>query len=212
MRETTHARCTSGPPRPGPSGSPSLCGVCAGHCVVVVQFSKAMHIIACFLVENERSLFLNTYFYLLFIRRNVKPMCKLFFSTLMMCTLTMNHKECNCCFSCLHFIPLETTPSSLSVIFFVYCCPPPDPPGFPRIQDKFGRRLEGPIGPYEDGTAVRMMCLSSGGECSSVVCVAVTAEVMWVSVNATTYKLAFGPMSFKVVATTRMINSDVLLS
>nr|XP_045601070.1 uncharacterized protein LOC123759856 [Procambarus clarkii] len=38
-----------------------------------------------------------------------------------------------------------------------------DPPGFPRIQDESGRRLEGPIGPYEDGSTVRMMCLSSGG-------------------------------------------------
>ncbi|XP_042884679.1 hemicentin-1-like [Penaeus japonicus] len=37
-----------------------------------------------------------------------------------------------------------------------------DPPGFPRIQDESGRRLEGPIGPYEDGSTVRMMCLSSG--------------------------------------------------
>ncbi|XP_042229476.1 uncharacterized protein LOC121871323 [Homarus americanus] len=38
-----------------------------------------------------------------------------------------------------------------------------DPPGFPRIQDESGGRLEGPIGPYEDGTTIRMMCLSSGG-------------------------------------------------
>ncbi|KAK8400180.1 hypothetical protein O3P69_003105 [Scylla paramamosain] len=37
-----------------------------------------------------------------------------------------------------------------------------DPPGYPRIQDESGQRLEGPIGPYEDGTTVRMMCLSSG--------------------------------------------------
>ncbi|XP_045111203.1 uncharacterized protein LOC123504606 isoform X2 [Portunus trituberculatus] len=37
-----------------------------------------------------------------------------------------------------------------------------DPPGFPRIQDGSGHRLEGPIGPYGDGTVVRMMCLSSG--------------------------------------------------
>ncbi|KAK8733022.1 hypothetical protein OTU49_006713, partial [Cherax quadricarinatus] len=37
-----------------------------------------------------------------------------------------------------------------------------DPPGFPRIQDESGRRLEGPIGPYEDGSSIRMMCLSSG--------------------------------------------------
>lgn len=41
---------------------------------------------------------------------------------------------------------------------------PTDPPGYPRIQDESGQRLEGPIGPYEDGTTVRMMCLSSGGE------------------------------------------------
>ncbi|XP_045111128.1 uncharacterized protein LOC123504575 [Portunus trituberculatus] len=39
-----------------------------------------------------------------------------------------------------------------------------DPPGYPRIQDESGQRLEGPIGPYGDGTTVRMMCLSSGGE------------------------------------------------
>ncbi|KAG7164698.1 putative immunoglobulin-like 3 [Homarus americanus] len=39
-----------------------------------------------------------------------------------------------------------------------------DPPGFPRIQDESGGRLEGPIGPYEDGTTIRMMCLSSGGK------------------------------------------------
>ncbi|XP_071516629.1 uncharacterized protein [Panulirus ornatus] len=37
-----------------------------------------------------------------------------------------------------------------------------DPPGFPRIQDESGQRLEGPIGPYEDGSTVRMTCLSSG--------------------------------------------------
>ncbi|XP_066978031.1 uncharacterized protein [Macrobrachium rosenbergii] len=37
-----------------------------------------------------------------------------------------------------------------------------DPPGFPRIQDESGRRLEGPIGPYEDSSTIRMMCLSSG--------------------------------------------------
>ncbi|KAG0719418.1 Neuronal growth regulator 1 [Chionoecetes opilio] len=37
-----------------------------------------------------------------------------------------------------------------------------DPPGFPRIQDGSGQRLEGPIGPYEDGTTVTMMCLTSG--------------------------------------------------
>ncbi|XP_069972659.1 opioid-binding protein/cell adhesion molecule-like [Penaeus vannamei] len=37
-----------------------------------------------------------------------------------------------------------------------------DPPGFPKIQDASGLRLEGPIGPYEDGSTVRMICMSSG--------------------------------------------------
>ncbi|KAK8394436.1 hypothetical protein O3P69_006553 [Scylla paramamosain] len=40
---------------------------------------------------------------------------------------------------------------------------PTDPPGFPKLQDESGQRLEGPIGPYEDGTVVRMLCRSSGG-------------------------------------------------
>lgn len=64
------------------------------------------------------------------------------------------------------------------MLHLVSSCSPPDPPGFPRIQDESGRRLEGPIGPYEDGTAVRMMCLSSGGKYGSALRVAVTAGIM----------------------------------
>ncbi|XP_045116568.1 hemicentin-2-like [Portunus trituberculatus] len=37
-----------------------------------------------------------------------------------------------------------------------------DPPGYPRLQDPSGRRLEGPIGPYNQGTTVTLICLASG--------------------------------------------------
>ncbi|XP_047736859.1 uncharacterized protein LOC108665296 [Hyalella azteca] len=37
-----------------------------------------------------------------------------------------------------------------------------DPPGFPRIQTESGARLEGPIGPFEDGTEIRLVCVTSG--------------------------------------------------
>ncbi|KAK8380562.1 hypothetical protein O3P69_016871 [Scylla paramamosain] len=37
-----------------------------------------------------------------------------------------------------------------------------DPPGYPRLQDPLGRRLEGPIGPYNQGTTVTLICLASG--------------------------------------------------
>ncbi|KAF2366112.1 Immunoglobulin-like domain [Trinorchestia longiramus] len=38
-----------------------------------------------------------------------------------------------------------------------------DPPGFPRIQTESGARLEGPIGPFEDGTEIHIVCVSAGG-------------------------------------------------
>ncbi|XP_063882224.1 hemicentin-1-like isoform X2 [Scylla paramamosain] len=37
-----------------------------------------------------------------------------------------------------------------------------DPAGYPRLQDDSGRRLEGPIGPYEEGDSVRMVCEAAG--------------------------------------------------
>ncbi|KAK3855470.1 hypothetical protein Pcinc_038131 [Petrolisthes cinctipes] len=39
-----------------------------------------------------------------------------------------------------------------------------DPPGYPRIQEESGRRLEGPIGPYQDGITLTMICLTSAGQ------------------------------------------------
>ncbi|KAK4308764.1 hypothetical protein Pmani_019556 [Petrolisthes manimaculis] len=38
-----------------------------------------------------------------------------------------------------------------------------DPPAFPRLEDESGRRLEGLIGPYTEGTTVTIFCRSSGG-------------------------------------------------
>ncbi|XP_045117118.1 hemicentin-1-like [Portunus trituberculatus] len=37
-----------------------------------------------------------------------------------------------------------------------------DPSGYPRLQDDSGRRLEGPVGPYEEGDSVRMVCEAAG--------------------------------------------------
>ena len=39
-----------------------------------------------------------------------------------------------------------------------------DPVGFPRIETKDGRRAEGPIGPYEVGQEIELLCTTQGGE------------------------------------------------